>query len=185
MSKQQTIADLKPDKKNARRHNPRNIGMIADSIQEVGAARSIVIDEDNNILAGNGTVEAAAQAGITKMQIVDADGKTIIAVRRKGLTKKQKKRLAIADNRTAELAEWETDVLADFAEDGLLAGLFSESELESLLVDAPDIQAPEYGEPGGGKKTIMLNVPDEHRSLVESDLNRMREEYPGLSYYDA
>ena len=139
MSKQRTdavsISELKPDKKNARRHNPRNIGMIADSIQEVGASRSIVIDEDNNILAGNGTVEAAAQAGITKMQIVDADGETIIAVRRKGLTKKQKTRLAIADNRTAELAEWEPDVLSDLAEDGLLAGFWSDAELSAILPD--------------------------------------------------
>ena len=149
MSKQRTdavsISELKPDKKNARRHNPRNIGMIADSIQEVGASRSIVIDEDNNILAGNGTVEAAAQAGITKMQIVDADGETIIAVRRKGLTKKQKTRLAIADNRTAELAEWEPDVLSDLAEDGLLAGFWSDAELSAILPDFAPGTEEEHG----------------------------------------
>jgi len=144
MSKQKTdavsISELKPDKKNARRHNPRNIGMIADSIQEVGAARSIVIDEDNNILAGNGTVEAAAQAGITKMQIVDADGETIIAVRRKGLTKKQKTRLAIADNRTTDLSDWNPEILGELAGDDLLAGLFTDAELGAMLsqFDIPD-----------------------------------------------
>ncbi len=48
---------------------------------EVGAARSIVIDETNTVLAGNATIEADGEAGITKLKIVDAEGDTIIAVR--------------------------------------------------------------------------------------------------------
>jgi ParB-like chromosome segregation protein Spo0J len=137
MAKQKTqpehISELRPDPKNARKHNPRNIGMIANSLQEVGAARSIVIDENNNILAGNGTVEAAAQAGIEKVMVVEADGNTLVAVKRTGLTKKQKTRLAIADNRTAELAVWDVDNLRDYADEGVLDGLFSENELDALL----------------------------------------------------
>jgi len=57
------IGQLKPDPRNARKHNPRNIGMIEAALHEVGAARSIVIDEDGVVLAGNGVVEAAALAG--------------------------------------------------------------------------------------------------------------------------
>lgn len=100
-----TIADLKQDPANARKHNPRNVGMIENALNEVGAARSIVIDEDGRILAGNATVEAAAQAGIERVQVVDADGETLIAVRRSGLTEEQKRRLALFDNRAAELEE--------------------------------------------------------------------------------
>jgi ParB-like chromosome segregation protein Spo0J len=107
----ETISLLKPDKNNRRKHNERNIGMIVSSLQTVGASRSIVIDEDNNILAGNGTVEAAQIAGIKKLRIVDADGEEIIAVRRTGLTDEQKRYLAISDNRTAELATWSQDQL--------------------------------------------------------------------------
>jgi ParB-like chromosome segregation protein Spo0J len=136
MKKSSTIADLKPDKRNARKHNPRNIDMIEKSLQEVGAARSIVIDEDNNILAGNGTVEAAAQAGITKLQVVDADGETIVAVRRTGLTKKQKARLALYDNKTAELAEWDMDVLAGMDGD-FLVGIIPDFDVTE--VDAPGL----------------------------------------------
>jgi len=128
------IADLQPDPKNARAHNPRNVGMIADALHEVGAARSIVIDEDNVILAGNGTIEAAGQAGITKVQVVEADGDTIIAVRRRNLTPAQKRQLALADNRTAELAEWDPDVLRDLRADGTdLSGLFTDEELAKVL----------------------------------------------------
>lgn len=92
------IKDLIADPQNRRKHNPRNIGMVVDALQKVGAARSIVLDEDNVILAGNGVIEAAAEAGITKVQVVDTDGSTIVAVRRSGLTDKQKRDLAIFDN---------------------------------------------------------------------------------------
>ena len=73
------IGELKPDDYNFREGTPRGIGMIVDSLQDVGAARSIVIDEDDVVLAGNKTLEAAAEAGITKVQVVEADGETLIA----------------------------------------------------------------------------------------------------------
>lgn len=130
----ESIGQLKPDPKNARKHNPRNIGMIEKALGEVGAARSIVIDEEGTILAGNGVVEAAAQAGIERVQVVDADGETIVAVRRKGLTQEQKTKLALFDNRTAELAEWDTEVLADIADDIPLDDLFNPDELRDLGV---------------------------------------------------
>src|SRR6188768_191036 len=80
------IKDLVADPQNRRLHNPRNIGMVVDALQQVGAARSIVIDEDNVILAGNGVTEAAAEAGITKVRVIDVAGDELVAVRRTGLT---------------------------------------------------------------------------------------------------
>ena len=145
------LSELKPDKRNARRHNERNIGMIADSLREVGAARSIVIDEDGNILAGNGTVQAAKDAGLTKLQVVEVDGDTLVAVKRSGLTQEQKTRLAIADNRTAELAEWDESVLKNLvAEEFDFDGLFTDAELEELLakVNAPNFEPATAEEQG-------------------------------------
>jgi len=80
-----SLEKLTPDQGNVRTHNPRNISMIADSLREVGAARSIVIDEGDTVLVGNGVVEAAAKVGIDRVQVVEADGNTLIAVRRRGL----------------------------------------------------------------------------------------------------
>jgi len=129
-----TIADLTHDPKNARKHGKRNLDTIAKSLEECGAARSIVIDENGVILAGNGLVEAAGQLGIENVQIVQADGNTIIAVQRTGLTAKQKKRLALFDNRSAELAEWDAGALAELvAEDFDFDALFLPYELDSLL----------------------------------------------------
>lgn len=131
----ESLRDLTPDPKNARRHTPRNVGAIVDALQAVGAARSIVIDERGVVLAGNATIEAAAEAGINRVQVVDVDGETIVAVRRVGLSAKQKTRLALADNRAAELAEWDEGVLAALrAEDAsLLGGLWTDDELAILL----------------------------------------------------
>jgi len=126
------LSDLKPDQNNARKHNPRNIGMVANSLREVGAARSGVIDEDGNILAGNGTYEALSEAGIEKVKIVQADGNEWVVVQRKGLSEKQKLKLALYDNRSAELAEWDKEVLADIDPE-IMESMFSTDELEDLL----------------------------------------------------
>ena len=152
----ETLADLTPDPRNARRHNPRNVGMLEKALGEVGAARSIVIDEHGVVLAGNATIEAAARAGIEKVQVVDADGETIIAVRRTGLTAKQKTRLALYDNRTAELADWDADVIADLlaTERELLDGLFADDELSKLIP---------YTEPPEEFKTVDENISTEHQ----------------------
>ncbi|OQB25738.1 MAG: DNA adenine methyltransferase YhdJ [Chloroflexi bacterium ADurb.Bin180] len=128
------IGQLKPDPRNARKHNPRNVGMIEKALGEVGAARSIVIDENNVVLAGNGVLEAAGNAGIERVQVVDADGETIVAVRRKGLTPEQKAKLALYDNRTAELAEWDTEVLADIGKDIDLGEMWTADELRDIGV---------------------------------------------------
>lgn len=129
-----SLADLTPDPQNARKHNPRNIGQVQNSLQKYGAARSIVIDENNQIIAGHGVVEAAGLAGIERVQVVEADGETIIAVRRSGLTHKQKVELGIADNRGAELAGWNTDVLKGWAGSEIdLSQFWGKDELAELL----------------------------------------------------
>jgi len=89
------LSSLRLDPRNARRHGEANVGMMVASLEQVGAGRSIVIDENDVILAGNGIVEAAGKAGIERVQVVEADGKTLIAVRRTGLTPEQKQRLAL------------------------------------------------------------------------------------------
>ena len=128
------VSALKPDPENRRTHTTRNKAMLETSLRDIGAARSIVIDEDDVVLAGNGVVERAPDAGITKVQVVDADGDTLIAVRRKGLTPEQKRRLAMYDNRSAELAEWNPEQLATDRSNGLdLVPFFTDRELDSLL----------------------------------------------------
>ena len=137
------IKHLVSDKENRRKHTPRNVGMIADSLNKVGAGRSIVIDENNEILAGNATIEAAAEAGITKLRVVESSGDEIIAVRRTGMTADQKRDLAIYDNRTGELAEWDVDQLMKDLENGTdLSSFFYDDELSSLMQTVEELEVP-------------------------------------------
>ena len=130
---------LTRDPQKRRRHTARNVEMLTAALRSVGAARSIVIDEHGEVLAGNGVLDAAKAAGISRVQIVDADGSTIIAVRRAGLTPMQKRDLALYDNRTSELAVWDLDRLAADVEDGLsLDVFFTDDEQRALFgADAP------------------------------------------------
>lgn len=144
-----TLGDLTPDPANRRTHNPRNLGMLVDALKVVGASRSIVVDEAGVILAGNGVVEAASAAGLTKLQIVEADGETVVAVRRRGLTAVQKRQLAIYDNRTAELAEWNVEQLAADLQNGEdLTAFFLPDELQTLGVVVPKFGSASEDEQG-------------------------------------
>lgn len=175
------IKDLTPDPKNARKHNPRNIGMIVDSLHEVGAARSIVIDENNRILAGNGTVDAAAEAGITKLQVVDVDGETLVAVRRTGLTESQKTRLALLDNRSAETAEWDATVLAAMAEDGVkLDDLWSGDDLDVLMAADWSPDEIDNSEVEIKPNTDSISVTKEQRQIFEAAMEKVKTEVDGL-----
>lgn len=142
-----TIADLKPDPKNPRRHGERNIETIAGLLQEVGAARSIVIDEDDTILAGNGVVEAAKRAGIDRVRVIEADGDELIAVKRVGLTPSQKTKLKVGDNRSGELAEWDLPNLAIYAKEEDLSAYWHDDELAAQLASLDGPIAPIPGDP--------------------------------------
>ena len=133
-----SVKDLKSDHKNARRRTDRSASLIAESLKRFGAARSIVIDEDGRILAGNGTVEGAKKAGIDKVRIIEADGDELIAVRRAGLTEDQKVGLALADNRSSDLSEWDNEMLRQLSEEHDLTPWFEDDELLAEVLDAEE-----------------------------------------------
>jgi ParB-like chromosome segregation protein Spo0J len=129
-----TIDALTADPANPRRRTARGRELLVRSLKDHGAARSIVVDEHGGILAGNGVVDAARSAGITRVRIIDAGGDELIAVRRTGLTDLQKRELTIADNRTGELAEWNADALGAAKDAGLDLRPFWTPEEEAALI---------------------------------------------------
>lgn len=109
-----SIKDLKFDDKNFNKHTEFGMGLLEKSLRENGAGRSILLDKDNNIIAGNGVVEAAGQIGLDKVKIVEAKGDEIIAVKRTDITLNSKKgrEMALADNATAKAdIEWDEEAL--------------------------------------------------------------------------
>jgi len=134
-----TLDDLQHDPENARVHDDRNLSMIKTSLEEVGAWRSIGIDEGNIVFMGNGVIEAAKQAGISKVRVVEASGDEIIAVRRRGLTAEQKRFAALADNRASDLSSFNPSRIAALAEQGtVMEDLFTAEEMAAILSRAGD-----------------------------------------------
>ena len=133
-----SISKLKQDPKNARKRTPQSKHLIEESLKSYGAARSIVIDESNTVLAGNGTIEAATAAGISKVRVIETDGDEIIAVKRTGLTDGDKVGLALADNRTSDLSEWDAQMLQQLSTEHDIAPWFSQDDINELLEKEPD-----------------------------------------------
>jgi len=94
--------DLKAYKNNARTHSKIQINQIAASIEEFGFINPILIDEDGYVIAGHGRIEAAKQIGAQEVP----------TIRFSHMSKAQLAAYRIADNRLAELAGWDTQILA-------------------------------------------------------------------------
>jgi ParB-like chromosome segregation protein Spo0J len=94
------ITELSLDPSNVRKHSRRNLDAIKASLRKFGQQKPIVVDAKGIVLAGNGTLTAAQELGWTEIQIVRTELEGVEAIM-----------FAIADNRTAELAEWEEDKL--------------------------------------------------------------------------
>ncbi len=123
------VADLSADPANARKHDDRNIDSIIASLRRFGQQKPIVIDASKVVRAGSGTLEAAKRIGWETIECVETNLKGSDAIA-----------YAIADNRTAELAEWDSDVLAAqlnglLTDDEELANAagFSAEEIEAML----------------------------------------------------
>lgn len=113
------ISDLKFDDKNFNKHTQKGMGLLEKSLQQFGAGRSILLDKDNNIIAGNGIVEAAGAVGLEKVRIVETTGDEIVAVKRTDVTLNSAKgrEMALADNATASAdLEWDKDNIAEYFE---------------------------------------------------------------------
>ena len=127
------INDLKSDHKNARKRTDRSASLIQRSLEKFGAARSIVIDEENRILAGNGTIEGAKKAGLKNVRVIETDGNEIIAVKRTGLTEDEKVGLALADNRSSDLSEWDNEMLQALSEEHDISDWFDIKEMNDII----------------------------------------------------
>lgn len=123
------VADLAPYARNARTHSASQIAQLAASIQEWGWTVPILVDPEGGIIAGHGRILAAQDLGIKEVPCMVAEG----------WTDAQKQAYVIADNRLAENAGWDEDLLkAELAE---LAGFdfdlnligFAEAELVGFL----------------------------------------------------
>lgn len=143
------IASLHQDPANVRKHSERNLASIKASLARFGQQKPVVVGKNNVVLAGNGTLAAAMSLGWTEIQIV-----------RTTLAGTEATAYAIADNRTAELAEWDDQALAETlrslqSEDFDLDAVgFTSEEVDKLIEGLGNevlAAAGEASEDGGGE----------------------------------
>lgn len=144
------IKDLKFDDKNFNKHTEFGMGLLERSLNKFGAGRSILVDKDNNIIAGNGIVEAAANAGLTKTKVVETTGDELVVVKRTdvALDSVQGREMALADNATAKAdLEWDEENLKSEFDDEELKGwgvdLDWQEETEVTEDEAPEVNESE------------------------------------------
>ena len=93
------IRDIIPDDHNFNKGTEKGREMIEKSFRELGAGRSILLDKNNRIIAGNKSQQAAIATGITKVRIVDTEGDEIVAVRRRDIDSAEGRKMAYLDIR--------------------------------------------------------------------------------------
>lgn len=117
--KEAKLEDLIPDDLNANKGTQYGTHLIEKSFSELGAGRSILLDKNNRIIAGNKSTEGASSVGIEDVIIVETDGTKLVAVKRTDidLDSAKGRELALADNATskANLA-WDMDIITEQAE---------------------------------------------------------------------
>jgi len=110
------VSELIPDDKNFNKGSEFGQGLIEKSFEKFGAGRSILIDKNNKIIAGNKSTENYGALGGQDVIVVESDGKQLIAVKRTDidLDTAQGREMALADNATAKAnIVWAEDVIAE------------------------------------------------------------------------
>lgn len=134
------INNLVPYINNARTHSLAQITKLRSSLREFGFVNPIIVDKDFSVIAGHGRLIAAKEEGFKEVPCVFADY----------LTEAQKKAYIIADNRYAEDAGWDEELLRLEIESlegmdfdlGLLG--FEPTELNQLLTDEDGIEEDDF-----------------------------------------
>lgn len=153
------ISELSSDPDNARSHSSRNIQAIRNSLERFGQRRPLVV-RDGVVIAGNGTLQAATELGWKTIAVTQVPQEW---------TLDEARAYAITDNRTAELADWDGEVLLATLQELdpqlLEASGFTASDVEDLEMlwgGAPDLDdlAAELGEDEDeGWVTVKLRLP--------------------------
>ena len=140
------IKTLKPYEKNTRKHQKKDVDNIARSIEKFGMLDPIGIWKGNIIVEGHGRMLACKQLGMTEVPCVRLDH----------LTDEQRREYAIAHNATAELSEWDLDILPDELAELDLSDFDFDFGIED---DGEDEKKSEIGEEKESKYTDAINIP--------------------------
>jgi ParB-like chromosome segregation protein Spo0J len=153
-----SVADLSLDPSNVRKHSRRNLDAIKASLRKFGQQKPIVVDAKGIVLAGNGTLTAAQELGWTDIDIIRTELAGVEATA-----------FAIADNRTAELAEWDdslNDVLESLEDEGVDLADLGYSPEDLAKMQTPDFAAGTADDQGKLDEKSPIECPHCHKSFT-------------------
>ena len=147
------MEEIKFDKRNYRKHSDKNKKLIRKSLQECGAARSIVVDSEGEIIGGNG-VFGEAQRLKMPIKVIETDGTELVVVKRTDLKTgdEKRKKLAVLDNSTSDTSEFDNSLLT------------TDFDLEQLVDLGVDIK--EKKETVDGDVPFTEELMEEHNYIV-------------------
>ena len=119
--------DLQPYDKNAKKHPAKQVDLLAENIKRFGFTTPVLIDKDNSVIAGHGRLLALEKLGRTEVP----------CVRMEHLSPSEVKALRLADNKIAEMGEWDMDLAIEELKD------LPDDELELTGFDKDLIIEPE------------------------------------------
>ena len=167
------ISDLVFDDKNFNKHTEFGMSLIEKSLRKNGAGRSILIDKNNRIIAGNGVTEIAGQIGLDDVQIIETDGTKLIAVKRTDidLDTKQGREMALADNATAAVdLDWDTEAIADVsAEFDIEAGEWG------VVLDEDENESTDLS--GSVETMYQIAIDCDNEQQQETIYNELKDKY--------
>ena len=158
------LTDYKPLTRNPNKGTQRGTGILEQSVRELGAGRSILVDKNGVILAGNHAQEAFINSGIDDVIEIETDGKKIVVVKRTDLDADSSagKKMAIMDNRTSEQGlAWDAVVVEDLLneikdDEGELDNYLESLKSQIINEDILDLdKLPEMGSNQEKEKTII------------------------------
>lgn len=166
------IDEIKPYEKNARIHSSKQIKQIMEAIKAFGFTNPLLIDDENNLIAGHGRLEAVKQLNIIDFK--DKPLKELPAIIITGLSEADKKALIIADNKIAENASWDYDLLqAEFQELEAInydLDLMGFDNLDEILgADIDDSLGDDFTIPSNDKsdfRVISITFKTEHAEKI-------------------
>lgn len=171
------VAELKPLEKNVRRHSETQIKELMRSLSQFGQTRAIVIDEDNNILIGNGLHAAMVKAGIADCFVF----------RKSGLSETEKKKLILADNKTFSLGIDDYENIEAYLSDITATGDFDiagfdEETLRGLMRDAEEVlaDATQYGVLTESAATAKMEAAERTEKRTHEAAQQPTEEYAAI-----
>ena len=172
--KEAKLKDLIQDDRNLNAGTERGQQLIEKSLREFGAGRSILLDKNNRIIAGNKTHKNAELVGLDDVIIVETDGTKLVAVKRTDvdLDTKKGRKMALADNATTKAdLSWDTEELNAVAED---FGIDTDEwdveldEVGGVISDNTEVNTDIFGD----KIKMVLELSIEEHAFIQQRLSQ-------------